>query len=1007
MNLVGDIVEVTSDQLTSSYVHELKQSLKTKHEETLILQKTNSKLTQKIIELQEKLKLIESQRDFEILKSNLLLASQNKGSSSSSNPNDIVQIVSSWFPSHVDASVACCIKAEDSWIVVEEKLECQRIPLSSLLDEVVLCCALSDDGFSGTELIPESILRSLGWSPLHKSVAITAYSGCVWVIIGINFQDLHLLIPGLNSLLHISTELIIGRVMNLLQETETSHHLSRVECSLEIWKLLLQPTCELSSRQHYSPPLTSRRKKRDRRDNLDSDAHHSLPSEVVSLESAMSTVENSLSLEIPIRTVEPENTSLCEHIFQTISKRIEKSIEGMECEILLFCEQPSLPHQDPVAWIISSTRGVSRRDMDVMPFSLTEKAIFDQEELYVREITDPNNSSLNHWIDCGGAREMTDEIPSLAISPIWKDITFRSPDGINIHGALVYRINLRRFTESELSLLRCISKDNVPIIKQWIENNLQTILKLNQIPTHISVTSEVLPTIPDLMAGSELPAVSSVPTPEQVLSEFSNSLQQLACGLQLQGHASSDNSLISSSVEEQSQRRLQQVMGSLLEISLKLLSSHFLSKGWVAQDAGVYLRSRQGSDELMTRGELSREKNLDQPQFLDSPRKLPDRWNSDSLHGHSHSSHLQNLRLVSSEEFQQIHSRRRDCSQEENVPPISVLEIFIYDRQAIPIPSPPSPLAATTNATAPAGSSSVIASILISFEHSADQPQPSQQVDLPVALLLELNSLAFLTESHFTNEQTVLDSLVTPLTQHFHEQLSSQMETVRALSRNVLQDTMDSFQNLLPFPEAKRQNSITPHLESSRQPSIEVISQEWKSYREAITQVSSPIHSTLPLLISHPSSACFLPKKFTNVRDHLRHQSDQVWSLVSSPQLNPLQSAAYQEEIAYLKDSQQKKIQRSSQLILEKIQDRLLLSSSSMSSPFQTLIGSHDSNDGSLSEDLLLDKIHQLSLLANYNSVFLQSVIGPAPLPLPLLSAPHFFPSLPQIMFAPKVSVAI
>jgi hypothetical protein len=867
MNLVGDIAEVTSDQCTPSYVYELKKTLKTKHEESLILQKTNSKLTQKIIELQEQLKLTESQRDFEILKSNLLLASQQRGSSSSSNPNDIVQIVSSWFPSHVDASVACCIKAEDSWIVVEEKLECQRIPFSSLLDEVVLCCALSDDGFSGTELIPESILRSLGWSPLHKSVAITVYSGCVWVIIGINFQDIRLLIPGLNSLLHISTELIISRVMNLLQETETSHHLSRVECSLEIWKLLLQPTCELESRHYHSPPLTSKRKKRERKDHLSSEAHQLLPSESVVSDSASLPIDESmhkesiLSLDIPIRTVDPDNISLCEHIFQSISKRMEKSIEGMECEVLLFCEQIQTHYSaasptaaadatDSAAWIISSTRGVSRRNMETMPFSLTEKTIFDQEELYVRETADTNNdSALNLWIDCGNVDASADEglveeIPAFAISPLWKDITFRSApgggEGVNIHGALVYRIKRRRFTESELNLLQCISKDNIPIIKQWIENNLQNILKLNHIPTQFSNTPEMLESVmPDPVMVSDLPMVS-VPSPDQVMSQFSDSLQQLVCSLQSPVSVPSSQMSIS---RDRSQLRLQQMMSSLLEISLKSLSSSSPSKTWAVQDAGVYLRSPQGSP-----GKLSRERSLDQPQFLSASSlresKLPEHWDCNSSHRCHHiashsgvSSNFQNLLLLSSEEFQQIHPNRHT---EEETQHLSVLEIFIHDSPVSD--SVFSHLSAHSPLTLP---SSVIASILISLEHFSSDLCESQSNSELSLFLLELNSFAFLTQSLFKYEQTLLESVITPLSQQLNQQHLSEIETVRTISQTVLHDTVEGLQGLLSPQEAMKKSFITSKNSHSQkemasgQQSVEVISQEWKDYKDVIEQVQS------------------------------------------------------------------------------------------------------------------------------------------------------------------------
>jgi hypothetical protein len=981
MNLVNDINEITADQLTLSYVTQLKLTLKAQHDECLFLNKTNSKLSQKIVELEERLKLIESQRDFEILKSNLILTCQHthhhpssssspssssltqeeiittsttipgstSNTSSSSNPHEIVRVVTSWFPSHMKISIACCIKAEDSWIIVEQQPQpCHRIPFSSLLDDVVMCCALSDDGFSSTELIPESILLTLGWSPLHQSVAVTVYSGCVWVLIGINFHDLRSLIPGFNSLLSIATELIITRVMNLLQETESSHHLTRVEIALEMWRLLLQPFSTLSQAQSlsqsqmiWSPPLTGRRKRKEKHHHHHLDQTHSQQQQHPH-EEGSSTAQfvettppsspgrqsNQLELELisrpnsvmpglevlPIRRFD-SSEALCEQIFSQISRTLAGAIEGMECDLILFGHQlnpttgdddknSSSNNNDRHSWIISSTRGVfdappppppprrpvsTEQNPEIKKYrSLTEKTIAHRTEFYLSQLHDTsNNSSLHSWIDCGcdllhrhepvsdsssHSHSLIPSSPTLAISPLWKDSYHHhvhdSENTLLLSGALLFRIHDRPFTDSEAHLLRCICRDNLAIIRQWLVGNLEMVLK-SQIPVQLGGSaSEIVKSGSDGKRGVSEKEVEEqmknfVDQIHSLVGELQNSSLTRSSANEEEAKGEGEGATIQgTSADEKFHWRTKEALDSLMAVSLQSFSSLLAAESasssdssWQVQETAIYLspsRSQSSSSSLKSKNlpvlvrvtpPASPSKHEEQ-----TPALLPSHWSSpESM---SPPWKHQNLRLLSSIESH-IHSID-----------FTILEMTVYDslRTSAPDSATPAP--------------SPLGVILFRFDH-----RPHTHL-LPVHMLwTQLNSFVFLTQSTLLNEKRFMSEVMTPQ-QELTQQLSSLSLELFSESMTRLHHTLSSATSsstsishidaLNKVRGRSRISSSTGHGKSqnffswsdrkthfpeghSSQADLRELVTEWKEFKSLLEKVrSSPLLSSDRSLMNSP-----------------------------------------------------------------------------------------------------------------------------------------------------------
>jgi hypothetical protein len=377
-------------------------------------------LNDELSNIQEEMKELESQRSFELSRAELAL-SCNK---TNADPSHVVRIVSSWLPMFTDATMACCIKVGESWIIVEEEAESQRIYQSTLLDETVFQSEAFSGDAPGADIIPESVLRSLGWSHSHESLAITLYSRCVWVIIGVGAKEAARVALGFHSILATATELIMSSVLHQMEKASEHSRLCRIETSLEMCRLLLS-TSHLTS--HYRA-ISSR-------------------NEQWSSESASGEGEGSAPVSI----------------WKHLPRTIETCIDDVQCDIILF-------HKDSQGGttMLSSSKGVSyRSSASTASGSLTEKAIADGTELLV--CSDAQNISRDRWIDCG-----EEDVTAVAVAPIWPHAS-RTQSGnalINLSGAVLFRLADRTFTEAEVNVIMEVVSDNFGVLRDWMDANV-------------------------------------------------------------------------------------------------------------------------------------------------------------------------------------------------------------------------------------------------------------------------------------------------------------------------------------------------------------------------------------------------------------------------------------------------------------------------------------------------------------------------------------------------------
>ena len=427
-----------SAQLTAAYVEQLRVALKLKNEECQELHEANLELNDKLADMHEDLKEIESRRDFEASRAELAM-SCNK---ISADPSHVVRIVSSWLPEYTDATMACCIKVGEAWIIVEEKAECQRMSHSTLLDEIIL----RNDEFNGdspaADIIPESVLYSLGWSHSHESLAISLYSRCVWVIIGVGAKEAARVALGFHSILSTATELIMSSVLQQMEKNAEFLRLCRIETSLEMCRLLL-------SASYLTPSCRSISSSRE------------VPQEGVSAEP---------SGPVAIWRDLPHALGMC--------------LDGLDCDLLLF-------HRDAQGGVtvLSSVQGAwYRPSSSTSVGSLAETAISTGTELLV--CCDPSNVSRHARIDCGLDQDQAADdvsaselVTSIAVAPIWPQtprhtVSHSDTSPIHVTGAVVFRLRDRSFTEAEVNVMLEVVRDNFGILRDWLNCNVGEVIRV-------------------------------------------------------------------------------------------------------------------------------------------------------------------------------------------------------------------------------------------------------------------------------------------------------------------------------------------------------------------------------------------------------------------------------------------------------------------------------------------------------------------------------------------------
>ena len=510
---------MSSESLTANYVNQLKAALVLKNEECDTLKQQNVKLTYQISQMETHIHELDADKKFHESRASLITSCQN----SSSNPSSVINTVSSWLPTDIDGSIACCLKIGDQWMIIEENDEVASFLSTSgdgsdtpgsrggrlsrtkhisacvttaMLEEIVLCCGISADGICNTNPIDESILPSMGWSPDHDSVAVVVCPQCVWMLVSVHSQQTVHSIRGFYNLLESASELIMTTVSRNITQDDVSVSTKRKQSSLSICDLLLTPVAPLAT---------------------------STPSTGTSSASALKVWET-----LP----------------QVLATAATSSMQRVNCDVLLLvnnikpmsvAHKPSAsPGRDPVggtdthgatqyatplsmspsdpcccsctgpATLLSATLGpLQRPSRQSSPSlatlsSLAETAINDQMDVLI--CNDPHNIARDTLLDCGitsqqgrssnksnsnwdSNLETSSTEVYLAILPLW--ITPEHAQGkcflydkvsrcplLGVSGAIIYRKQGQPFTDNDIAYLQHVRSDSVMKVCHWLETHL-------------------------------------------------------------------------------------------------------------------------------------------------------------------------------------------------------------------------------------------------------------------------------------------------------------------------------------------------------------------------------------------------------------------------------------------------------------------------------------------------------------------------------------------------------
>lgn len=226
-----------AEAMTLSHVNHLKLAWEKEHASVLEITEQLKRCRQQLQAAEENAHIAEASLSLEKLHSEMFSLATRPNC----DPSAIVAFVTDWLPRDLDASLACCIKVGDKWVIIESNPENQRIASSGLLDDVVSCCGLTAGGISGAGIIPDDVMNALGWSSDHESVAITIFTRCVWVIIGVSATEAAEEALGYISLLETATELSMSLLSQQIERSEAAASQRVQGLAISLLGALFQP----------------------------------------------------------------------------------------------------------------------------------------------------------------------------------------------------------------------------------------------------------------------------------------------------------------------------------------------------------------------------------------------------------------------------------------------------------------------------------------------------------------------------------------------------------------------------------------------------------------------------------------------------------------------------------------------------------------------------------------------------------------------------------------------
>jgi hypothetical protein len=169
-----------------------------------------------------------------------------------SNPNYIINAVAEWPEIDIRATLLCCFKVSDRWVVVGESRS--RAAAFSTLDEYAeeFSAGLTEGLPLSVNTAPPRLMMSFGYNSCGDATTIYVFSRCLWIAVGDNARKCADFLVQSPTLLESATQLAMAALAKQMEESERSLSMISTEVKADISMALL--SCD--GRSTTSAPST-------------------------------------------------------------------------------------------------------------------------------------------------------------------------------------------------------------------------------------------------------------------------------------------------------------------------------------------------------------------------------------------------------------------------------------------------------------------------------------------------------------------------------------------------------------------------------------------------------------------------------------------------------------------------------------------------------------------------------------------------------------------------------
>ena len=394
-------------------------------------------------------------------------------------------MVSSWVPPEHGVSLACCLKIGQDWLVIEESTPNRQVSQqvknkfstcvsNDMLDEIVLMCGISEGGVLKMNPVDSDMLHFYGYDDDYDSAAVVVCAQCVWLMIGINCEEMVRSLSGFYDVLEYATEVMIRTVRDGITHDDERMKFNRMRSSLLVTEALLACGDKEGGERNLLR------------------AWEGLPNVFEDAVASMMKVTCDIVLFINNAKVILEEDPDVDDEYQYLSPKEDKP-KNIKYKTL------------GATTTLSALQG----PLHVNTASLTKTAISESVNILV--CNDPNNKVRHSSIDCGVCEHKSNRddhnergFMNLAILPLWTESDHEGGECL-IHnefcvsGAIIFRKQFEDhkddvegvISDDDVKFLKNFRHDNFGKVAQWLETHLYDFVR-NVVSNQSIFTPEII-----------------------------------------------------------------------------------------------------------------------------------------------------------------------------------------------------------------------------------------------------------------------------------------------------------------------------------------------------------------------------------------------------------------------------------------------------------------------------------------------------------------------------------